>query len=270
MVDPHTVENYGSKLTTERDGYNLIVTLNRPEKRNALNFDLIYGLRDIFEEIQADPDIRSVIVRGEGPGFSAGVDFLALAGSPLMSGNKDAARGLIKEMQEIFNSIEDIEKPVIFAVHGFCYGMATEMILAGDFRIAREGTEIGINEVAVGLIPDCGGIARLTKLVGPIKAKEMIMTAKMFDADEAKEIQLFNDVVTDEMEGALKLAESLNKNAPLATGMAKKIVSRGGHMDIRSILELEALGQSTLLDSGDVKEGISAKLERRDAKFKGS
>ena len=95
------------------------------------------------------------------------------------------------------------------------------------------------------------------------------MTAKMIDANEAKEIQLFNDVAADEMEEALKLADMLNKNAPLAVGMAKKIINRGEHMDVRSLLEMEAIGQTTLVNTEDVKEGISAKIERREAKFKG-
>jgi enoyl-CoA hydratase/carnithine racemase len=258
-----------SKVLSAREGQNLIITLNRPEKRNALNGDLLYGIKAAFEDIYTNPEVRTIIVRGEGPVFSAGVDFAALAESPLFSNDHQATRNLIREMQEIFNYIEDIEKPVIFALHGFCFGMATEMVLAGDFRIASEGTKIGINEVAVGLIPDCGGIARLTKLIGPIKAKEMIMTAKMIDANEAKEIQLFNDVVKDEMEEALKLADMLNKNAPLAVGMAKKIINRGEHMDVRSLLELEAIGQTTLVNTEDVKEGLSAKLERREARFTG-
>jgi len=257
------------KVKTTREGKNFIITLNRPEKRNALNGDVLYGVRNAFESVYTDPDVRTIIVNAEGPGFSAGVDFFALASTGFLNSNPPAVRDLIREMQDLFSYIEDIEKPVIFALHGYCYGMATEMILAGDFRIAQKGTEIGIHEVAVGLIPDCGGIARMTKLLGPIKAKELIMTAKMIGAEEGKQIQLFTDVVDDAMEGALALAESLNKNAPLALGMAKRIINRGQHMDTRSLLELEAIGQAAIVETEDAKEGLTAKMEKREADFKG-
>lgn len=256
-------------ILTEREGFNLIVTINRDEKRNALNEEILHGLRDVFAGIEADPKVRCIIIRGEGKGFSAGIDFNFLAGLGLVGGSGDLVRSKIREAQSIVNQITDIEKPVIFAIHNFCYGMALELVLSGDFRIAREGTEFGIQEVTVGFIPDMGGIARLTRLLGPIKAKELVMTAKVIDAEEAKSIQLVNDVVVDEMEGALALASQLNKNAPLAVGLAKKLIDRGQQMDIRSFLELEAIGQSTLLSTEDVKEGITAKLERREANFKG-
>jgi enoyl-CoA hydratase/carnithine racemase len=257
------------KVKTSREGKNFIITLNRPEKRNALNGDVLYGIRNAFESVYTDPEVRTIIVNAEGPGFSAGVDFFALASTGFLGSPPPAVRNLIREMQDLFSFIEDIEKPVIFALHGYCYGMATEMILAGDFRIAQKGTEIGIHEVALGLIPDCGGIARMTRLLGPIKAKELIMTAKMVSAEEAKQIQLFTDVVDDAMEGALALAESLNKNAPLALGMAKRIINRGQHMDTRSLLELEAIGQAALVDTADAKEGLTAKMEKREADFQG-
>ncbi len=258
-----------SVVLTKREGLNLIVTINRDEKRNALNAEIMYGIRDAFLSIATDPKVRCVIIRGEGKGFSSGIDFSFLAGLGLVGNSGNAVRVKIREAQEIVNLISDIEKPVIFAVHGFCYGMALELIISGDFRVAREGTQFGIQEVTVGFIPDMGGIARLTTLLGPIKAKELIMTAKVIEADEAREIQLVNEVHSDEMEGALALASQLNKNAPLAVGMAKKIIDRGQHMDVRSILELEAIGQTTLVDTEDVKEGIAAKLERREPIFKG-
>ena len=253
----------------KREGPNLIITINRDEKRNALNADIMYGLRDAFQSAATDPKVRCIIVRGEGKGFSAGIDFSFLASLGLVGSSGSAVRIKIREAQELVNLIADIEKPVIFAVHGFCYGMALELIVSGDFRVAREGTQFGIQEVTVGFIPDMGGIARLTSLLGPIKAKELIMTAKVISADEAKEIQLINEIHPDEMEGALALASQLNKNAPLAIGLAKRIINRGQHMDVRSFMELEAIGQTTLLATEDVKEGISAKIERREPIFKG-
>jgi enoyl-CoA hydratase/carnithine racemase len=256
-------------ILTEKVGQNLIITIHRPEKRNALNADIMYGLRDTLLGVATDSSVRTLIVRGEGKGFSAGIDFNFLASIGLVDGAGNFVRDKINEAQAIVNHIDDIEKPVIFAIHGFCFGMALELVLAGDFRIARADTQFGIQEVAVGFVPDLGGIARLTRLIGPIKAKELIMTARTIDANTAKEIQLVNDVVDDEMEGALALASELNKNAPQAVGLVKKLINRGQHMDQRTFMALEAIAQSTLLATDDVKEGIRAKIEKREAKFTG-
>jgi len=258
-----------SKILTEKKGDTFVITLNRPEKRNALDGNLMFGIKTAIEDVFTSTSIRAIIIRGEGAGFSAGVDFLALAGTGLMTEGGVHVRRLIREMQDIVNLIDDIEKPVIFAVHGFCFGMATELILSGDFRIAQRGTKFGIQETAVGLIPDVGGTTRMTRLLGPIKAKELIMTAKTIDADEAKTIQLVNDVVDDAFAGALEFADTLNKNAPLAVGLAKKLINRAQHMDARSFMELEAIAQSTLIHTEDVKEGIAAKIEKREPKFTG-
>lgn len=258
-----------SKVTTERRGPTLIITLDRPEKRNALNGDMMFGIRDAVDSVYTDPEIRSIVIRGQGKGFSAGVDFGALAATGLLDASPPVARKIIRVMQDVVNLIYDIEKPVIFAVHGFCFGMATELILSGDFRVAQEGTKIGIQETAVGFIPDVGGTSRLTKLIGPIKAKELIMTAKIIDAREALAIQLFNEVVDDAYEGALALADTLNKNAPLAVGLAKRVINLGQPLDIRSFMELEGVAQTSLVGTQDVREGLMAKMEKRDAKFTG-
>jgi len=258
-----------SKVITERRGPTLVITLARPDKRNALNGDLMFGVRDAVDSVYTDPEIRSIVVRGEGKGFSAGVDFAALAGTGLLDASPPVARKIIKTMQDVVNLIYDIEKPVIFAVHGFCFGMATALILSGDFRIAQTGTQIAIQETAVGFIPDVGGTTRLTKLIGPIKAKELIMTAKIIDAEEAKAIQLFNDVVEDAFAGAMALAETLNKNAPLAVGLAKRVINFGQTLDIRSFMELEGVAQTSLVGTQDVREGLMAKMQKRDAKFTG-
>jgi enoyl-CoA hydratase/carnithine racemase len=258
-----------SKVKVERKGLNLIITLSRPEKRNALDAALMYGLRDAVDSVYTDPDIRSIIIKGEGKGFSAGVDFGGLAATGILTVSPPEVRRIIRAMQDVVNLVSDIEKPVIFAVHGFCFGMATELILSGDFRIAQVGTKIAIQETAVGFIPDVGGTSRLTKLIGPIKAKELIMTAKTIDAEEARAIQLFTDVVDDAYAGALSLAEVLNKNAPLAVGLAKRVINLGQTLDVRAFMDLEAIAQTTLVGTQDVKEGLTAKIEKRDAKFTG-
>ncbi len=256
-------------ILTERKGQNFIITLNRPQKRNALNDELMFGVRDALDSVAADGDVRCVIIRGEGKGFSAGVDFMALAGTGIMQGSGAFARRIIRQMQDTVNAVADIEKPVICALHGFCFGMATELALAADFRVAQTGTRLAIQEVSLGLLPDVGGTTRMTRMLGPVKAKELIMTAREVDAEEAERLHLVNSVCDDALVGALELADQLNANAPLALAMVKKLINRGQHLDDRSFMELEALAQSTILWSKDVQEGVTAKLQKRKPEFTG-
>lgn len=256
-------------ILTEKEGKNYIITINRDEKRNAINLDVYYGLRDALLGVYSNPSIRTIIIRGAGKGFSAGIDFNFLASIGIIDGAPPFTLMKIKEGQDIFNLIEDIEKPVIFAIHNYCFGAALELVLTGDFRIAEKGTKFGIQETSVGFIPDMGGIARLTHLLGPIRAKELIMTAKTIDAQRAVEVGLVNQVVDDAMEGALALASELNRNAPLANGIVKKLINRCQHMDVRTFMEMEAIGQITVCSTDDAKEGVSAKLQRREPNFQG-
>ena len=258
-----------SIILSEKEGHNCIITINRDEKRNAINQDVYYGIRDALLGVFADPAVRVIIVRGAGKGFSSGMDFNFLASMGIVGGTQPFVRMKIREGQEIMNLIEDVEKPVIFAIHGYCFGAALELVLAGDFRVAQTGTKIGIQETAVGFIPDTGGIARLCALVGPSFAKELIMTAGTIDADQARAIGLVNRVVGDATEGALALADEIGKNAPLAVGLVKKLVRCGRHLDTRTFLELEAIGQTLVCNTEDAREGVTAKLEKRQAKFEG-
>jgi enoyl-CoA hydratase len=253
----------------EKEGEICIITINRDEKRNAINEEVYYGLRDGVLGVYSDPAVRAIIVRGAGKGFSAGIDFNFLASMGMIGGTQPFIRMKIREAQEILNLMEDVEKPVIFALHGYCFGAALEFALAGDFRVVQRETQIGIQETSLGFIPDMGGIARLTGLVGPSFAKELIMTAGTIDARRALEIGLVNRVVEDATEGALALAREISANGPLAVGLVKKLVNRGRHLDTRTFLELEAVGQTLVCNTEDAKEGVTAKLQKRAAKFEG-
>ena len=253
----------------KRQETNFIITLNRPQKRNALNDELLFGLRDAVDSVAADREVRCIIINGAGTCFSAGVDFMALAGTGITQNSGAYARRIIHQMQDVVNVVADVEKPVICALHGYCFGMATELALAADFRVAQTGTQLAIQEVELGLIPDVGGTTRLTRMLGPVMAKELIMTARRVDAEEAEQLQLVNRVCEDAMAGALELAAQLSANAPLALAMVKKVINRGQHLDDRSSMELEALAQSTILWSKDVQEGVMAKMQKRKPVFKG-
>lgn len=259
-----------SLVLTDREGSSRIVTINRDEKRNALNEAMLYALKGAFEEVAEDTDARCVIVRGAGKGFSAGIDFSFLADLGLAGGTGPYVRAKIDEGQRIINLIADFEKPVIFALHEFCFGFGLELALTGDFRIARVGTSIGIQETSVGFVPDMGGIARLVELVGPTRAKELLYTSRTVDAEIAREMGLVSYVVPDEMERALALAEEIAKNAPLAVGMAKTLINRYGREIPRTYMMLEAMAQTNLMSTKDASEGIAAKMERRPPRFTGS
>jgi len=257
-------------VLTEQEGFTRIVTINRDEKRNALNEAILYALKEMFCEIAEDTDTRCVIVRGAGKGFSAGIDFTFLADLGLAGGTGPFVRAKIDEGQRIINLIADFEKPVIFALHEFCFGFGLELALTGDFRIARAGTKIGIQETSVGFVPDMGGIARLVELAGPTHAKELLYTSKTVDAEIARMMGLISSVVPDEMEHALALADEIGKNAPLAVGMAKLLINRYGKEDLRTYMMLEAMAQTNLMSTKDAGEGIAAKIEKRSPRFTGS
>jgi len=259
-----------SLVLTDREGSTGIVTINRDEKRNALNEAILYALKEAFCTIAEDSEIRCVIVRGAGKGFSAGIDFTFLADLGLAGGTGPYVRAKIDEGQRIINYIADFHKPVIFALHEFCFGFGLELALTGDFRIARTGTNIGIQETSVGFVPDMGGIARLVELVGPTSTKELLYTSRTVDAEIAREMGLVSAVVPDEMEHALALADEIVKNAPLAVGMAKLLINRYGREELRTYMMLEAMAQTTLMGTKDAGEGIAAKMERRPPRFTGS
>ncbi|HYB89593.1 MAG TPA: enoyl-CoA hydratase/isomerase family protein [Candidatus Binataceae bacterium] len=252
------------------------IVLNRPEKRNAVNGAMLKGLADAAAEVDR-PEVRAVILYGEGQVFSAGIDFSSFssdAGLGGLGGGGLSLAGLrrgIGESQATLNRLESMEKPVIGALHGYVGGLGLEIALACDARIAAAGTRLGMPEVRIGLIPDCGGTTRLTRTVGYARSKELIMTARMIDAVEAERIGLVNRVAAAgaHIAAAEELAREIARNAPLAVGLAKRLIDRGQGLDKMSFMELEALAQSSLLLTEDSREGGRALAERRDPKFKG-
>ena len=259
------------QIVTRRveDGISYIA-LNRPDKRNAVSEAVLQALRDAFSAAETDRDTRAIIVYGEGKGFSSGIDFQSFAGEGGPTGPA-RFRTFVAEAQGVLNLMERIEKPVIGALHRFVVGLGLEIALATDLRVATEDCELSMPEVRVGLIPDVGGTTRLTRTVGYAKAKELILTARAVSAPEAERIGLVNAVVPagQHLEGARRLAAEIGKNAPLAVGLAKKLVDRGQGLDKMTFMELEALAQSILIKTEDFVEGAMALAQRRDPTFKG-
>ncbi|HJQ84507.1 MAG TPA: enoyl-CoA hydratase/isomerase family protein [Candidatus Binatia bacterium] len=257
-------------VTSRREGALLFVAMNRPEKRNAIHREMLIALVDAVAAAERQPEVRAVILHGEGPVFSAGVDFGMLAGD--VQGERALPfRTLVGDMQGALGRLERIEKPVIAAMHRYVPGLGLELALACDLRIATADTELGLPEVRVGLVPDVGGTTRLVRTVGYAKAKELVMTGRMIRADEALAIGLVNQVVPtgEHLAAAVRLAEEIAANAPLAVGLAKRLVDLGANADTQTFLGMELLAQSILLRTDDAREGARALAERRPPRFTG-
>jgi enoyl-CoA hydratase/carnithine racemase len=258
-------------ITKETRDAARIISLDRTDKRNAMTVDMMWALAAALDEAEADKGVRAVIITGQGGCFSAGVDFMSLAQLSQQMPTTQDFRHFLYRFQDVFTRMERMEKPVIAAVHEYCLGMAWELALAADFRVAAKGTVFGLPEVQLGLIPDVGGTSRLTRLAGEARAKELVMLSRRIDADQAHAMGLVNDLCEkgDHLETALAMVGELKGCAPLAVGMAKKVINRGAHLDSATFRELEAFAQSTLLNTEDVKEGVMAKMQKRPPDFKG-
>ena len=242
-----------------------IVTLDRPDRLNALDGDALLELGVALELAEADVGVRALIVTGAGRAFVAGADVGAFTAiDDPFTGREFALSG-----QDVFNSLAALPIPTIAAVNGFALGGGLELALACDLRVAAHGARLGLPEVGLGLIPGFGGTQRLPRLIGQGRALDLIYTARHVDAEEALALGLVNRVVDDALAGAQQLAAQILKNAPVALGLAKEAVTRGLGETLPQGLEIEAdlFGLSTTTE--DFREGTAAFLEKRAADFKG-
>jgi enoyl-CoA hydratase len=255
---------YTTLLTSLENGI-FIVTINRPDKLNALNKDVFSDLETMLKEVENNADIRGVIITGAGQkAFVAGADiseFLGLHGS---QGMELARRG-----QEIFSRIEGCIKPVIAAVNGFALGGGCELAMACHMRIASENAKFGQPEVNLGLIPGYGGTQRLVQLIGKGRALELLMTAGMIDATTALQFGLANHVVPQEqlLNKAKEILSVIISKAPLAISRCITAANAVFGQENGYQVELESFGQC--FDTEDMKEGTTAFLEKRKANFRG-
>ncbi len=257
-------------LTQQRDNL-LEISLNRPEKRNAINLEMLRQFDAAVAQANRTPDLRAVLIRGQGSVFSAGIDVSALLGLAETYGPhwQQRMRAITDEFQGVLTRLERLEVPTIALLHGHCLGLALELALACDLRLAAEGTALGLPETLLGIIPDVGGTTRLTRLVGPARAKELIFTGRRIDAPTAERWGMVNAVVApDELSARGEaLAAEIAAAAPLAVGMAKRVID--GLADIDRGLLLEGWAQSQLFSSEDFMEGAQAFMMRRPPVFRG-
>jgi enoyl-CoA hydratase/carnithine racemase len=257
---------YTTLLFEKRDGI-AYVTLNRPEKLNALNRSVMDELHACFEGIAKDDEIRSVILTGAGEkAFVAGADINELAVQTPVQGKETSLFG-----QRVLNSIENLGKPVIAAVNGYAFGGGCELAMACTLRIASENARFGQPEVKLGIIPGYAGTQRLARLVGKGRALEIILSGEAITAQEAYRIGLVNQVVAakDLMMAAETLARKIMANGPLAVKLALEAVNHGMEMTQREGEFLEATLFGLCCTTEDMKEGTRAFLEKRPAKFTG-
>ncbi len=242
------------------------ITINRPDKLNALNKDVFTDLNVALNEIENNADIKSVIITGAGPkAFVAGADISEFGGL-----NKADAIVLAKRGQDIFSRIENSGKPIVGAVNGFALGGGCELAMSCHFRVASENAKFGQPEVNLGLIPGYGGTQRLVQLIGKGKAMELLMSAHMIDANEAKQLGLVNYVTNSEtlLERTRNILDIINSKAPLAVAGCIKAAnavydeSKDGYA-----LEIDEFGNTFATE--DMKEGTTAFLEKRKANFTG-
>lgn len=251
-----------------RDGI-LTLTLNRPEKLNAMSHEVFGALDAAVTAARADRSVRVVVITGAGKTFSAGADISMVKEFSDRELAPEQFRAKIRRLQEVFNRFEELEKPVIAAINGACVGGAVDLVLACDLRIAVMDAFLLVPEVRLGLIPDLGATQRLPRLVGVARAKEMILTGRRFGAAECLAMGLLNRVVPrEELEAAVEvMAAELMTGAPLAVGVAKQAIDRAWGTDLRSGEEFEAYAQAPLYRSEDAREGYAAFVEKRQPRW---
>ncbi|MBS5136597.1 MAG: enoyl-CoA hydratase/isomerase family protein [Oscillospiraceae bacterium] len=247
----------------EQQGHVGIITIDRPDALNALNSQVLSDLDAVLDRVEAEDEIYVVILTGAGRSFVAGADIGEMKGFTSSDGKKFGVRG-----GNVFLKLENLSKPVIAAVNGFALGGGCELAMACDIRLASEKAKFGQPEVGLGITPGFGGTQRLPRIVGVSKAMELILTAQVIGAAEAKEIGLVSAVCPPEelMERAMELAQAICANAQIAVRESKRCIRMGMQTDIHTAAAFEAEAFGVTCGTADKDEGMGAFLEKRKEK----
>jgi enoyl-CoA hydratase/carnithine racemase len=264
---PQSVPNEPGLVSLEREGDIAILTLRRPEVMNCLSFPTLKRLRRLCFELREDLSIRAVLITGEGEkAFCAGADLKERKTMP-----KDLVPNFVRNIARTMDDVEALPQPTIALVNGFAFGGGMELLLACDLRIAASHAQLGLTETSLAIIPGAGGTQRLPRLIGKARAKELILTARRFDAVEALAIGLVQSVVpADELLAAgMELALRIAANGPVAVRAAKRAIDEGTELPQSEGLAVEARCYELTLPTEDRLEALAAFAEKRKPVYKG-
>jgi len=251
-------------ILTKRKDAVVVLTLNRPEKLNALSPELLEELADKLEELNRDEKIRVCILTGGPKVFAAGADIDSMA-------KAGAVDIYVRNTRSLWQRIWSVDKPLIAAVNGVAFGGGCELAMSCDLIVAGITARFGQPEIKLGIMPGAGGTQRLTRAMGPYKAMELVLTGEPITAQQAFDLGLVNRVVADDkvLEEAFALANLIAERPPIAVRLARQAVRFGVERTLLEGLELERRNYRMLYDTDDQKEGMAAFLEKRQPKFKG-
>jgi len=276
-------------LSIERQGHVATLWLDRAEARNAMGPDFWADLPVAMKELSDDGETRAVVIAARGPHFSVGLDLKAMASLLLGGDDRGAtegerahpskaaqavgARGQVARMQASISSVAECAKPVIAAVHGYCIGGGVDLITACDVRVASREATFSVREVKMAIVADLGSLQRLPRIVGAGHVAELAYTGKDITAERAAQIGLVNEVLQspeETLEYARTIAAQVASNSPLAVQGTKAVLTAGDGQTVQEGLDFVAVWNSGFLQSDDLKEAVSAFLEKREPKFTGN
>lgn len=250
----------------DMDGYRADVVLNRPEKRNAMNLELLRDLRTAIEAILEDEKVRAIALRGEGPVLCAGMDLEMMS-----EGSDEVLEERRVVFRDVLNAIDTATKPVVASIKGAAVAGAFELTLPADFRIIEEGAKFGVPEVKLGVYPSGGSTQRLPRLIGLAKAKELVLTGELIEPEEAERCNLVTEVVPkgEADDCAREFADELATNAPLGLQQALKAFDHTFDVPLEDGMAIERYLADELNDTRDREEGFRARREGREPVFEG-
>jgi enoyl-CoA hydratase/carnithine racemase len=257
-----------SKVRYEVDSGVALVTIARPEVLNAMDREVFFGLREAAERAGADPEVRALVLSGEGRAFSSGLD-TSLFSSGIDGGASPLSLD-IASLQSCFTAYEQVGVPTIAAINGVALGGGIQLACSCDLRVAAEDAELAVYEIRWGIIPDLGGTQRLPRLIGLGRAKELVLTGRRVGAAEALAWGLVNRVVPQErvLEEAIGWARELAAGPPLALAAAKRLATSAFDVELQDGLQREAMINRRLLASDDFREAVIARFEKRAPRFR--
>lgn len=265
---PSDVPDLPELVTCRREGDIVWLTIERPEVMNCLSFPTLRRFRTLLEELREDLSIRCILITGSGEkAFCAGADLKERKTMPA-----DRVPHFVKNIRGLMDDVEAMPQPTIAVVQGFAFGGGTELMLSCDLRVAASDARFGLTEVSLAIIPGAGGTQRLPRLIGKSRAKDLILTGRRLDAEEAERMGLVNRVAprAELSRAALEVANQIAGNGPVAVRAAKAAIDEGAELPITQGLEVEARCYERTLTTEDRLEALAAFAEKRKPSFKGA